>query len=126
MSGHLLVEPLVEDESVGAFIFDTGAGGMTIDPKVADELGLAELGEVVAVGMAGRTTTSFRRGKRFELGPLVLSDPVFIELDLGFLEPIFGCKIAGIVGYDLLARCVAEIETHTPRIALFDPARYAL
>lgn len=125
-SGHLLVEPWVEGESVGMFIFDTGAGAMTIDPKVADELGLAELGEVVAVGVAGRTTASFRRGTRFELGPVALVDPVYVELDLAFLAPIFGRKVAGIVGYDLLARCVAEIETQTPYVALHDPARFEL
>ncbi len=125
-SGHLLVEPWVEGESVGLFIFDSGAGAMTIDPTVADALGLDELGEVVAVGVAGRTTASFRRGKHFELGPVTLANPVYVELDLAFLEPIFGRKVAGIVGFDLLARCVAEIETRTPFVALHDPARYAL
>lgn len=125
-SGHLLVEPSVEGESVGYFIFDTGAGSMTIDPEVADELGMAELGEVVAVGIGGRTTTSFRRGTRFELGPVVFEDPVYVELELSFLEPIFGRKVAGIAGYDLLARCVAEIETRRGAVALHDPARFQL
>lgn len=125
-SGHLLVEPWVEGESVGMFIFDTGAGAMTIDPAVADELGLAELGEVLAVGVGGKTTSSFRRGTRFQLGPLELEDPVYIELDLAFLEPVFGRKVAGIVGFDVLARCVAEIETGTPYVALHDPARFQL
>ena len=125
-SGHLLVEPWVEGQPVGMFIFDSGAGGMTIDPKIADELGLAELGEVLAVGVGGKTTTSFRRGTSFELGGLTLADPVYVELDLSFLEPIFGHKVAGIVGYDLLARCVAEVETRTPYLALHDPARFTL
>jgi hypothetical protein len=125
-TGHLLVEPWVEGESVGMFIFDTGAGAMTIDPAIADELGLAELGEVVAVGVGGKTTTSFRRGTRFELGALTLDDPVYVELDLAFLEPIFGRRIAGIVGYDVLARCVAEIEMRGPTIALHDPRRFTL
>jgi hypothetical protein len=125
-SGHLLVEPWIEGESVGLFIFDTGAGAMTIDPAIADELGMPELGEVVAVGVGGRTTASFRRGTRFELGPLVLEDPVYVELDLAFLEPQFGHKVAGIVGFDVLARCVAEIETRTPYVALHDPARFQL
>jgi hypothetical protein len=125
-SGHLLVEPWVEGEPVGMFIFDSGAGAMTIDPAVADELGLAELGEVLAVGIGGKTTTSFRRGTRFELGPLVLEAPMYVELDLAFLTPIFGRRVAGIVGYDLLARCVAEVETRTPYVALHDPTRYTL
>jgi hypothetical protein len=125
-TGHLLVEPWVEGESVGMFIFDSGAGAMTIDPAVADELGLAELGEVLAVGIGGKTTTSFRRGTRFELGALVLDAPLYVELDLAFLTPVFGHRVAGIVGYDLLARCVAEVETRTPYVALHDPARFTL
>jgi predicted aspartyl protease len=108
------------------FIFDTGAGAMTIDPAVADELGMPELGEVLAVGVGGKTTASFRRGTRFQLGPLALEDPVYIELDLAFLAPLFGRKVAGIVGYDVLARCVAEVETRTPYVALHDPARFQL
>jgi len=125
-SGHLLVEPWIEGEPVGMFIFDTGAGGMCIDPKVADELGLAELGEVLAVGVGGKTTTSFRRGTSFQLGAVTLADPLYVELDLAFLAPIFGHEVAGIVGYDLLARCVAEIETRRPLVALHDPARFTL
>lgn len=125
-SGHLLVEPTVEGKSVGWFIFDTGAGSMVIDPKVADELGLPKLGEVLTVGIGGKASAAFRQGKRFELGPLALVNPTYVELDLSFLQALFGRKVAGIVGYDLLARCVAEIETATPYIALHDPAHFTL
>jgi hypothetical protein len=125
-SGHLLVEPWVEGEPVGMFIFDTGAGAMTIDPAIADELDLPQLGEVLAVGVGGKTTTSYRRGTSFQLGALTLANPLYVELDLAFLTPIFGRRVAGIVGYDLLARCVAEVETRRPYVALHDPARYAL
>ncbi len=44
-TGHLLVEPLVEDRLVGLFVFDTGAGVTVIDRAVADELGLESVGE---------------------------------------------------------------------------------
>jgi len=125
-SGHLLVEPSVDGESVGWFIFDTGAGSMVIDPKVADALHMPKLGEVLTVGIGGKATASFRKGERFDLGPLELVKPIYVELDLSFLQAIFGRKIAGIVGYDLLARCVAEVETTTPYIALHDPARFTL
>ncbi|HEX6886166.1 MAG TPA: pepsin/retropepsin-like aspartic protease family protein [Planctomycetota bacterium] len=125
-SGHLLVEPWIEGEPVGMFIFDTGAGGMCIDPRVAEELGLEKLGEVLAVGIGGKTTTAFRRGGELQLGAVTWRDPVYVELDLAFLEPIFGRKVAGIIGYDLLARCVAEVETRKPYVALHDPARFTL
>ncbi len=72
------------------------------------------------------TTSSFRKGERFQLGPLVMHAPIYGDLDLGFLQPAFGTRIAGIVGYDVLARCVAEIEPATSRIRIHDPARYEL
>lgn len=125
-SGHLLVEPLLEGEFLGAFVFDTGAGISVIDRRVADELLLETLGTTTAVGVAGSTTTAYRRGGTFQLGPVTIENPVYGDLDLAFLQSAFGRKVVGIVGFDLLARCVAELEPGTPRIALFDPERYTL
>lgn len=125
-SGHLLVEPLLEGEFLGAFVFDTGAGISVIDRKVADELLLETLGTTTAVGVAGSTTTAYRRGATFQLGPVTIENPIYGDLDLGFLQGAFGRKIVGIVGFDLLARCVTELEPGTPRIALFDPEHYTL
>src|SRR5688572_883437 len=124
-SGHLLVEPLLEDEPLGAFVFDTGAGITVIDRRVADELLMETLGTTVAVGVAGSTTSSYRRGERFQLGPVVIENPIYGDLDLSFMQG-GGRRVAGIVGYDLLARCVVEIEPASGRIALHDPARYEL
>lgn len=126
VSGHLLVEPLLEGESLGAFVFDTGAGITVIDRRVADELLLETLGSTIAVGVAGSTTTAYRRGERFQLGPVTIENPIYGDLDLSFLRGAFDKKVVGIVGFDLLARCVVELEPGTPRIALFDPGRYQL
>jgi hypothetical protein len=125
-SGHLLVQPLIEGEDLGAFVFDTGAGISVIDRAVADELLFEALGTTVAIGVGGSTTTTFRRGERFQLGPVVIESPIYGDLDLGFMRGASGRKIAGIVGYDLLARCVAVIEPAAPHIALYDPASFEL
>lgn len=125
-SGHLLVHPQVEGQDVGWFILDTGAGAMCIDEKVAERLGLEPIGEVLAVGAGGRRRSSFRRGTSFELGPWTLSRPLYVDLDLSFLGPIFGRDVAGIVGFDLFARAVVEIEPARPFVAIHDPARYGL
>jgi hypothetical protein len=61
-----------------------------------------------------------------ELGALTLSDPIFMGLDLAFLEPHFGVPVAGILGYELLTRCVAELDMQAASIALHDPAAYSL
>jgi hypothetical protein len=125
-TGHLVVEPLLEGESRGPFVLDTGAGITVIDRRVADELVLETLGTTVAIGVVGSTTSDYRRGERFQLGPLVLADPIYGDLDLGFLPPAGSRRLAGIVGYDLFARCVVELEPATPRVVLHDPARFEL
>ncbi len=124
-TGHMLVHPRVEGKDVGWFILDSGAGAMCIDPKVADELELEAMGRVTAVGVAGRTTTDFRQGKRFALGRFEMDDPLYVALDLAFLEPFFGVKVAGIVGYDLFARSVVEIEPATAAVAVYDRKGFA-
>lgn len=124
-TGHLLVHPRIDGQDVGWFILDTGAGAMCIDQAVAEDLELESVGEVQAVGMGGKETTAFRRGKRFELGPFALARPTYVVLDLAFLRQHFGRDVAGIVGYDLFVRSVVEIETATPYLAIHDPARFA-
>jgi hypothetical protein len=52
--------------------------------------------------------------------------PFLTEMDLGFLQTPLGEEIAGIVGYDVLSRCVAEIRLATDDIRLYDPKCYAL
>jgi len=125
-SGHLFVEAEVEGESIGVFLFDTGAGINVIDRRLADELFLETLGSTVGEGVVGTTTSSFRRGTSFRLGPLTLTRPIFGDLDLGFAQSSSGPRVAGIVGHDVLARCVVEFEPATPRIVLHDPARFTL
>jgi predicted aspartyl protease len=117
-TGHLIVQATLGGEDLGAFVFDTGAGALVLDRHVADDLGLASIGETIAVGVAGATTSSFRRGTTLELGPLTLLDPIFADLDLGFLPPHDGRPLIGIIGYDVLARCVVEIEPAAAHIAL--------
>lgn len=125
-SGHVIVKPRVDGKEVGWFIFDTGAGAMCIDPKLADELELPAFGEETVVGVAGKTTSCFRESKTLTLGPTTMLEPYYIEVDLSFLEQYFKVKIAGIIGYDYIARTVVELELATGAIATYLPAEYEL
>jgi hypothetical protein len=57
---------------------------------------------------------------------MTVKNLLFGELDLSFLTGMFNRPIAGIVGYDVLARCVAEIDTVEGRVALYEPDAYTL
>jgi hypothetical protein len=123
-TGHLLVRPLVNGRDVGWFIFDTGAGGTVISPAAADEAGLDGFGHAAVAGVGGSIVARFRRGGSLEVGPARIADPLFIELDLGFLSPIFGLEVSGVCGYDLLSRAVVEVEVGAPRISVYEPGTY--
>lgn len=125
-TGHLLVHPLIDGKDLGWFIFDTGAGTNCISNSVTKELGTEPFGEIGAMGVGGSVTAHFWRAGRMTLGPITVDAPRFMGLDLAFLEPHFGVPVGGILGYELLARCVAEIDMTAGEIALHDPKTYAL
>ncbi len=125
-TGHQLVRARIGDDDSGWFIFDSGAGGLVITPSVADTHAMPVRGEVVAVGASGTSTARLRRGPPLGLGPLTLAEPVFVEIDLAFLEEPFGVPVAGIVGYDILAHAVVEHTPSADRIAVYDPETYGL
>ena len=125
-TGHLLVHPLVDGQDVGWFIFDTGAGAMCIDDDAAEALGMEAFGEETAVGVAGFTTTQFRQGKSFTLGPATMTDTIYVEIELSFLRPFLGVDVAGICGYDFLARFLVELAPGAGTITLPDPDTFVL
>ena len=125
-TGHLLVQPLINGRDEGWFLLDSGAAAMVIDSRVAEELEMASFGEVLAVGGAGRVRARYREGRELKLGPLTLEDPIFIELDIGFLSSIFGVEVAGICGYDVFAHAVVEMEPANDYAAIHDPTSFEL
>lgn len=125
-TGHLLVHPRIDGQDLGWFIFDTGAGTNCISNSVVDRLGGEPFGEVPAKGVGGTVLSRFWRAGALELGPVTIADPIFIGLDLEFLNAPFGVEVGGIIGYELLARCTVEFDLEAPYIALFDPEHYEL
>ncbi len=125
-TGHILVHPIIDGKDTGWFIFDSGAGMTCIDPAVAEKLNLPKFGAVPVVGVGGSMKSGFRQGSVFELGPMRVDKPIYLELDLSFLEPVFGVRVAGICGYDMFARATIELNLAESTIAIHDPNKYAL
>jgi len=121
-SGFLLVEPEIDGRTIGAFIFDTGAGGNVITPQAAQDLGLSRIGSSWLGLAGGAAPGALRQAFSMRLGPLTVDDPAFVEMDLAALSAHAGEEIVGIFGYDILRRAVVEIEVSAPRLLIFDPA----
>ena len=124
-TGHILVHPSVDGRDLGWFIFDTGAGGSAVlDPSAVAKLRRDRLGSRSITSMMGTTRTIILRGKSLEIGPMTLERPFLIEMDLGFVRTAMGHDVVGVIGYDLLSRCVAELSLAEDSITIHDPNRY--
>lgn len=125
--GHAFVRPLVDGRDVGPFHFDTGAPSMSIDVRIADELGMAVVGEAEAVGADGVVRkVTVRQGKSFALGPILIENPLFLAEDMSRMSAPAGERRAGFCGYPLFVRAVFEFADGGKAIAVHDPATYAL
>ncbi len=117
-------QPLVRAEVDGVegwFVFDTGATRHVIDAGFAAALQLDGAGIVASRSPQGVSRRRVVEARTLVLGGIAIEEPSFVEYDLGALEPGMGTELAGILGYDLLARFVVEIDYRNGRIALRDP-----
>ena len=126
-TGHLLVHPRVDGSDLGWFIFDTGAGSSAVlDPSAVAGLKLKRLGSRSITSMMGSVRTTIMRGESLEIGPITLTKPFLVEMDLGFVRRVMGEEVVGVIGYDLLSRCVAELALADGSISIHDPEAYRL
>lgn len=123
-TGHLLCRPTINGKQFDWFFFDTGAGGTILTPEVVDGLKLERFAQVPVSGIGGKLTSSFVRAGSIELGPVTMQDALATELDLSFVANAVGEKISGIIGFNLLSRCIAEVDQKGGAVSLYDPAAY--
>jgi hypothetical protein len=126
MTGHVLVRPKVNGRDIGWFIFDTGAGGCFLDRKVLGKLDLKPLGTAAVTSVRGNEPSSIVQAKSIEIGPMMVAKPFFVTMELGFIRAAMNEDVFGIIGHDLLSRCVADITLADDSIRLFDPKTYRL
>ena len=125
-TGHLLVRPIVNGHEAGWFIFDTGAGICVVSTPHLGPLGLEPAGDIQARGIGGGANAQLFRAETLSLGPVTLRNHPLMSTDLSFLKQFLGEEIAGIIGYGVLSRCVAEIDLSAPAVTLHDPEDYRL
>eukprot|EP00252_Welwitschia_mirabilis_P019572 TRINITY_DN4563_c0_g2_i1.p1 TRINITY_DN4563_c0_g2~~TRINITY_DN4563_c0_g2_i1.p1 ORF type:complete len:596 (+),score=93.99 TRINITY_DN4563_c0_g2_i1:167-1954(+) len=122
-TGQLLVKALVDGTDIGYFVLDSGAGGLAICPEKANELSMDSFGDVFVTGFHGQVQSRFRRGKLFQLGPLKIESPIFVEVDMKPL--VVGRYFAiGICGFDILQHCIVEISCAEERVSFFDNTKW--
>lgn len=125
-TGHFLIHPLVNGKDVGWFLFDTCGSALIITPQAADAANIPSFGKAFATGVGGPSEMHFRQGQSFEIGPLTVKNPLFVDLDLSIIEPYSPVPVAGLCAYPVLAHAVAEVDAKEHTISLFEPESYEL
>ncbi|KAI5061323.1 hypothetical protein GOP47_0023828 [Adiantum capillus-veneris] len=121
-TGHYVIRPLINGREAGNFIVDTGTGTLAITQRMARQLGLSTFGEVHATSISGGHTlsTRFSRGSSFQLGPLSIKDPVFVQIGIDKLLK----DAEGLCGFDIFYDSIVEMSSRDCMMSLYDPASF--
>lgn len=117
----------VNDRGPVWLLFDSAAGGSTISRELTRRFGLGSL--QFATGTAGgagpaRIQVPVLRGITFSYEGLRLTPPQVPSIPHEAIDEIFGRRIDGIVGKDLLLRYVAEVDSVARKVYLYEPEGY--
>ena len=124
-TGHFLLETFINDEGPFWFLLDSGAEGMVLSKQIAEDLKLEGFGKTGLMGVSGLTEGYFHRGLKLSLGNMHLHNQLWIIADISFLS-MLGEKVSGVIGYELFARRVVELDMTMNRMTLYDPKNYKL
>jgi len=125
-TGHVLVQPRVDGELGSWFIFDTGAGNSGISTSSPSAESMEKIGTGIVASIFGTEENPIFQGRSLELGPIRLRTPKFFSMDLGPLTDVFAEPVGGIIGFDVLSRCVVELDLSEQRLTLHDPESFEL
>ncbi len=124
INNHIYADAMVNGKGPYQFIFDTG-GVNLVGPATAKALGLESQGDMDVRG-AGTSTmkASLTKAKQLKVGDAVVSDQLFVMMDLNALKSIEGVALPGMVGFETFRRFVTRIDYGKKTITLIDPEHF--
>lgn len=118
-TGQPLVRPFINGRDVGWFILDTGAAAMAVTGKTARSTKMIPGDSVRAVGVGGSVDKGTWKGTSFRLGPVVMEQPRFVEMNIPFSALVFGAGISGVIGYDFFAAAVIDLDFRNRHLSVY-------
>ncbi len=104
----------------GTFLLDSGASSIVLYRPYADKLGLAMLGRTGFSGVnGGAMAARYARADTLGIGKNTLSNVVVMVA-----KGEFGEGIDGILGYDVLAGALVDVDTANQTIQILDPSAF--
>ena len=119
----IFVPTLVNGEPVW-MILDSGATMSVLSTPVAEELGITTVGTGAGVGTGGLGEVGILQADSLTIGGLTFEEPTLATADLSVFGWHFGREWGGILGYELFARTVVEIDYAESALTIYDPETY--
>jgi predicted aspartyl protease len=104
------------------FLLDSGAAGLFIDPGVAHQLGLTAYGRNRETIGGGDVDMGRVRIPQLSIGSLQLRDVVYTTTPHD--SQVDGARIVGLMGFDLLASAVTEIDFKKQTVTVYPRAAF--
>ena len=121
----VLLQVKVNGSKPLSFILDTGASGTVISENKAKELGLKLEGQADASTQGGSIEASLAQNVSLRLSKDVeLSKVTLAAIRLDGLDAGFGRKIDGILGYDIFASYVVEVDYASKIVRFHEPQTF--
>jgi hypothetical protein len=118
--GRAVIVNATLDGHEGRFILDSGASNILLFSPFATTLDSEKVGSSAYTGINGRRTASdLVRIKELKVGGSVLHNVVVQTTPLGGLG-----GTDGLLGYDLLATAIVEVDLKTQKLTINDPKTY--
>jgi hypothetical protein len=124
LSNLILVQGSIGDSRPLWILLDTGAGRTAVDAPLVDSLGLRVTGQGWAQGAAGRAPMRVLGDVPVRLGGVDLPLATAVSLPFADLEPALGKDVDAVVGQELFARFVVQIDYGGGILRLYDPAAF--
>lgn len=121
-NNHAYVEVKIDGRRQHYFIFDSGAGGSAINARLVDSLAVTKLANIEAHGVGGAQPTPAYKLARLVIGTLEFVDLPVFAVDLSAIEQASNRTIDGIVGYDVLSRCIVSVDYDKKLLTFYNNA----
>ena len=119
--GRLYAEVQVGSLRSAWMLVDSGFGATAVSRSLADAQRWPVAGEATLEGVGGRGTSRWRRSGELTFGPLRTEGLFVVELDAPPVEEDVGFPVEGVVGADILARAVLELDARAGTLRLHEP-----
>jgi Aspartyl protease len=107
----------------GRFVLDTGAGGLCIEPTFAERAGLVASSARTVLSTEEASAPEFG-GVTVHLGGIAISCEMGVAMPMPFDVARGRLQADGILGYELFAEHVVEIDQARRTLRFFSPSAY--